>query len=198
MLELGSGAGFLDEVIPDLITSEVAVFEHVRLACDGTTLPFRDGALAAVVMTNVFHHLPDVGRFLAEAARAVRPGGALLMVEPWRTSLSELVYRHLHHEPFDPAAVDWRLPPGGPLTGANGALPWIVLERDRERLEKDFPQWEVESIEPKTFLRYLASGGLAWRCPMPSGTEGLWRVLDALLLRSTGSALFAQIVLRRR
>jgi len=136
------------------------------------------------------------GRLLAAAAAVVRPGGAMVMIEPWRNRWSELVYRGLHHEPFDPHA-GWELPAGGPLSNANGALPWIVFARDRGRFEDEFQQWEIASIEPLMPLRYLVSGGLAWRCPVPTWSYGLWRRLDELLVRSTAAGLFARIVLRR-
>ena len=88
-------------------------------------------------MTNVLHHLPQPGRFFDEAAGCVRPGGVVAMVEPWNTAWSRWVYRHhLHHETFLPAAADWEVPRGGPLSAANGALPWILFARDRERLER--------------------------------------------------------------
>src|SRR5215831_5574989 len=45
VLELGSGAGFLREHIPDLITSEIFFLHDVDSIMDGTALPFADGSL---------------------------------------------------------------------------------------------------------------------------------------------------------
>src|SRR5262249_23113677 len=97
-LELGSGAGFMNEHIPDLITSEVFPVEGVGRIVDAGDLPFEAGSLRAVVMTNVFHHLPEPRRFLDEASRCVRTGGRLVMLEPWNTPWSRLIYTRLHHE----------------------------------------------------------------------------------------------------
>src|SRR5437867_4413096 len=58
VLELGSGAGFLAEFVPDLITSEVFHVPGIDLVLDGAALPFKEGSLRAVAMTNVLHHLP--------------------------------------------------------------------------------------------------------------------------------------------
>jgi len=44
-----------------------------------------DGSLRAIVMTDVLHHIPNVESFFAEAARCVRPGGVIVMIEPWLT-----------------------------------------------------------------------------------------------------------------
>src|SRR5579864_3240678 len=59
VLEIGSGAGFLAEHIPNLITSEIFHCDNIRLILDGQALPFAIGSLRAIVMTNVLHHIPD-------------------------------------------------------------------------------------------------------------------------------------------
>src|ERR1700730_3125565 len=82
VLELGSGGGFLQELCPALLTSEIVAWEGVAVVADGLRLPFRAGSLRAVVMTDVFHHLPDASAFLKESGRCVRPGGVVAMVEP--------------------------------------------------------------------------------------------------------------------
>ncbi|HYG90703.1 MAG TPA: class I SAM-dependent methyltransferase [Azospirillum sp.] len=50
----------------------------------GESLPFEDGSLDAVLYFNSLHHLPmdAMTPALKEAARVLRPGGALVVVEP--------------------------------------------------------------------------------------------------------------------
>jgi len=166
---------------------------------DATSLPIADGSLRSLVMTNVLHHLPDVRGFFLEAQRCLRPGGAIVMVEPWVTPWSKLIYGNLHHEPFDPASFAWGVSPGRPLSDANGALPWIVFERDRVRFTKDFPLLDVELIRPIMPFLYLLSGGVSTRALVPSRTFGIWRGLDKwMALRFPGTAMFALITVRRR
>lgn len=196
VLELGSGAGFLGDMAPEVITSEVFLTPGVALVADGRHLPFMTGGLDAIVMTDVFHHIPDVASFLGEAARCVRPGGCLTMIEPWRTSWSEWVYRNLHSEPFEPDA-GWEIPPAGPLSGANGALPWIVFERDRNRFEREFPEWCLSGIEPLMPFSYLVSGGVSLRALAPGWTYPLWRWFENLF-GGGRCAMFALINVRRR
>ena len=81
VLELGSGGGFLDDSVPGLITSELQVCPHVRVVLDGQVLPLSAGSLRAIVMIDVLHHLPESRRFLREAARCVRHGGRMVMIE---------------------------------------------------------------------------------------------------------------------
>src|SRR5690349_11996351 len=83
ILELGSGAGFFAEYLPGVIASEVFLTPNINLVADACRLPFADNSLAAIVMTDVFHHIPDVKAFLSEAQRCIRPGGKIVMIEPW-------------------------------------------------------------------------------------------------------------------
>jgi SAM-dependent methyltransferase len=198
VLELGSGAGFLAEYIPGLITSETFSGDGVRAVLDGHALPFAGASLRAIVMTDVLHHLRDARGFFHEASRCVRHGGAVIMIEPWVTPWSRFVYTRLHHEPFRPDAAEWRLPPGGPLSAANGALPWILFERDRARFEREFPEWSIRPVELLMPFRYLVSGGVSTRNLMPGWSFGLWRALErALSPWLLQLAMFAQITLRR-
>ena len=199
VLEVGSGGGFLGSYLPDLITSEIFQTEDVQVVLDATRLPFGDGVLRAIVMIDVLHHISQPRRFIAQAARCVRARGALVMIEPWVSNWSRLIYSRFHHEPFRPEAEEWEFPPAGPLSGANGALPWIMFLRDRDRFEKEFPSWEIKSIRPILPFRYLASGGVSMRNLLPRMAFDFLRRLEHFLEPWMGSwAMFAEIVLLRK
>lgn len=198
ILEVGTGAGFLSEHLPELITSEIFLIPGLNLVLDCCSLPFARGSLRGIVMTDVLHHIPDLPRFFHEAARCVRTGGAIVMIEPWNSTWSRWVYTRLHHEPYHPEAERWEFPSAGPLSGANGALPWIVFERDRARFTAEHPQWRIVSIRRMMPFRYLLSGGVTYRSLMPGWTFPAWRLLEAALQPfSHQLAMFAQIVLQR-
>ena len=199
VLELGSGAGFLSRYIPDLITSEVFPCSEAKLVLDGRQLPFSAASLKAIVMVDVLHHIPDSRAFLAEASRCVRPGGSILMIEPWVSAWSRLIYTHLHHEPFQPGAKDWQFPDTGPLSGANGALPWIIFRRDRSEFESGFPELAIRVVRPFMPFRYLVSGGVSMRQLMPAAAFGVWRQMESWLGRWPDHwSMFAFIQLERR
>jgi SAM-dependent methyltransferase len=199
-LELGAGAGFMAEIIPNLITSDVFQVDGVDRVLDACApWPFATAGLRGVVMTNVFHHLPDIPAFLAEAARCVAPGGVISMIEPWITPWSRVVYTRLHHEPLDVTVTAWRAPAGGPLSGANGALPWIVVARDRQRLEQEFPAWHIARVQPLMPCAYLLSGGVSLRALAPGWLYGPVRAVEWLLSPLNRLlAMFAHITLVRR
>ena len=60
VLELGSGAGFFEEYVPNVIRSEVFHCSDVDVIADACELPFAADSLRAIVMTDVFHHVPSV------------------------------------------------------------------------------------------------------------------------------------------
>jgi len=198
VLELGSGGGFLRDLLAETIASDVVPSAHVEVALDGQALSFGENALRGIAMTNVLHHLPDVRLFLEEAGRCVRPGGVVAMIEPWCTPWSRLVYGKLHHEELKVDAVDWAFESTGPLNSANIALPWIIFERDRSRFEAEFPQWRIELVEPFMPLRYLLSGGVSVRSVVPAWSYSMWKYVEESATRwNRWTAMFAKIVLTR-
>jgi SAM-dependent methyltransferase len=160
VLELGSGGGFAKELLPELVTSDVIPYPGVDQVVDATKMPFGDESLKAILMFDVFHHIPDVEAFLREADRCLKPGGRVLVVDQFFGVFSRVILRYFHHEGFEPTAHDWKFESKGPLSSANGALPWIVFCRDRAKFEKLFPRLRIETIRPHSPLRYWMSGGL--------------------------------------
>lgn len=161
-IELGSGAGFIKEVMPKIITSDIIKIPNCDLVVDCTNMPFEDNFFDGIIMIDVFHHIPKVENFLSEIERTLKPGGLLAMSEPWNCAWSRFIYKNFHHEPFDVSA-DWSIPEKGPLSGANGALPWIVFERDIDLFHTKFPKLKLKKIEYHTPTRYLLSGGVSYK-----------------------------------
>ena len=180
ILEIGSGAGFIKEISPAIITSEVLTVSGVDLITDCRALPFGRSCLDGIVMVDVFHHIPSVAGFLREAARCIRPNGRLEMIEPWNTPWAKFIFQRIHPEPFEPDAT-WELPAAGPLSGANGALPWIVFERDCEQFSRAFPEWKLEIRELMMPFSYLFSGGISTRVGLPAFLYHPVRKLESLL-----------------
>jgi SAM-dependent methyltransferase len=199
VLEFGSGAGFLGQYIPGLIASEVFACPDIQLILDARQLPFSSGSLKAIAMVDVLHHIPDNRAFLTEAQRCLRSGGSIVMIEPWVSTWSRPIYKHLHHEPFEPESKDWTFPSSGPLSGANGALPWMIFERDRREFESQFSELSIQTVRPFMPFRYLVSGGVSMRQLMPEATFNLWRGLESCLATWPHHwSMFALIHLMRR
>ncbi len=167
-LEIGSGGGFLGELVDGLVTMDVRRGAQVDMVASALEMPFGDDTVGAVFMLNVLHHLSDAGAFFEEAQRVLTPGGRCVMIEPFVSPLSRVIYTRLHHEPFDPDMENWKLEGRGAMSTANDALPWIVFVRDRLKFEQRFPDLEIVGVEPHTISLYLLSGGLSYRGIAPA------------------------------
>jgi SAM-dependent methyltransferase len=182
-VELGSGGGFAQRMIPGLITTDVLPYDGVDQVVDATAMPFRDHSVRFFGMFNVFHHIPDVRAFLKEAERCLVPGGRVLIIDQHPGWISKRVLTHIHHEPFRPDAREWEFEGGGPLSGANGALAWIVFRRDRQRFREEYPALQLRGYRPFAPLTYWLAGGLKRWSLLPAAACGMVDAMDRALLR---------------
>jgi SAM-dependent methyltransferase len=159
-LELGSGGGFLKEFLPSVTTSDVIPYEGVDQIVDATALPFAANSLRFVCMLNTLHHIPNAELFLKEATRCLMPGGRLFIVDQYPGWIAYPILKWCHHEPFDSKTKDWAFEAHSHLGSANGALAWIIFERDRKRFERLFPNLRILRFEPHSALKYWLAGGL--------------------------------------
>lgn len=198
ILELGSGGGFIKDLAPRVITSDYLDLPTNDMSFSALSLPFVDEELDAILMIDTFHHIPDVKLFLSEVARTMKPGGRLVMIEPANSWWGRLIYRNFHHEPFDVQSTQWKLPANGPLSSANGALPWIVFERDYKEFESLFPTLRLMSVKYHTPFAYLVSGGLTMRSLLPEIFYAPIRFIDRLFADAFPSiSMFTTIILER-
>lgn len=198
VLEIGSSTGFIKQVISGAVTSDIVDTSGVDMVFDAQYLPFKKDALRAIIMVDVFHHIPNVELFLLDATRCVRTGGVIAMIEPWATRWSALIYKYFHQETFDKHAHGWRFQRGGPLTASNQALPWIVFKRDRKIYNQKFQEWKMTSMKLHSPIQYLLSGGISMRALWPDKLYSMLRLIEYLLVPlNRYIAMFATIILRK-
>ena len=63
-IELGSGGGFLKEVINDVITSDVVELPGVDKVISAEKIPYPDESVAAFFLLGTLHHIKEPGKFL--------------------------------------------------------------------------------------------------------------------------------------
>ena len=107
------------------------------------------------------------------------------------------VYTRLHPEPFITNAETWEIPSTGPLSGANGALPWLVFRRDRKKYDNLFPMLRIKKIEPFMPISYMLSGGVSMRSLIPGFLYKPMRFIEGLLDQDA-CAMFAFIEIERQ
>lgn len=168
IVELGSGGGFIKEVISCAVTSDIVAGPNIDQVFSALQLPFSDASISAFLMLNAFHHIKDPEIALKEMYRCLKPGGKIIMVEPYNSWWSSFFYKNFHYEGFDTKA-GWKIQGDGRMSDANNALPWIVFVRDRKIFEQKFPNFQIVKVEPHSPLCYLVSGGLKHKSILPEG-----------------------------
>ncbi|MEO6302080.1 MAG: class I SAM-dependent methyltransferase [Bacteroidia bacterium] len=165
-LEIGSGGGFLKDVFPEVITSDILALPNVDMVFSAEEMPFKENELASIVMLNVFHHIPKPYLFLKEAERTLIKGGKIIMTEPANSALGRFIYKRFHHEPFEENGPR-EIKAGNPLSNSNQALPHIYFERDLDLFKKNFPHLKINSIKYHSPFSYVISGGVSRSAMLP-------------------------------
>jgi SAM-dependent methyltransferase len=180
VVELGSGGGFIKEVIGNAITSDILDLPNVDKVFSASGMPFEDDSVDAFFMFDVLHHIGDPRAFFREALRCLKVRGRIVMIEPANTPWARFIYKNFHHECFDPQSR-WELDETGPLSVGNGAVPWIIFRRDRQIFEAEFPSLRIIGIRNHTPMRYLLSGGLTLRQLVPGPAYPVIKAIEFVL-----------------
>ena len=106
ILEIGGGSGNLKEFFPHVISSDIFLTPWVDAVLDAHLLPFHDESFDNIVMFDVLHHLYDPAQFFFIAQKVLKQKGRIVLVEPYISWASFLVYRFLHHE-----GMNWHIDP---------------------------------------------------------------------------------------
>jgi SAM-dependent methyltransferase len=196
-VELGSAGGFLSEIVPEVITSDIRPIRGLDLVFAAQDAPFADASVDVIFAMHVIHHIPQIRRFFAELERVLSPGGVLVAVEPYWSPMAKLMYKHMHPEPFDERAATWEFTSQGAMS-SNQAMSYLVLERDREAFGREFPDLEVIRLGAFGGPSYLLTGGIWRRKLLPDPwLARLWDYEDAHTSWRPLLALHHLFVLRR-
>ncbi len=180
IVELGSGGGFIKEIIPNIITSDVIEVSGVDMFFSALNMPFENQSVDAIVMIDVLHHIHDAEKFFEEADRCLKNNGKIIMIEPANTLWGRFIYKNFHHEPFNTKS-EWKFESDGPMSSANGALPWILFYRDRKKFDDKFPNFQIKKLTHHTPFRYLVSGGVSMKQLLPNFCYGCIKGIEYVL-----------------
>ncbi len=140
-----------------LVVAAQAKYPHLQfMEGDIEKLPFPSGSLDGVLLSGVFHHLPDTSKCAAEVFRVLRSGGKFVAFDPNRMNPFMYLYRDRSSPFYSPIGV---------------------TENERPVLA-----WEVAAaFEQAGFnasTEYL--GGLAYRYVASTRTRGLLPIYNAI------------------
>lgn len=157
-LEVGSGSGLMKELIPDMTLTDVVTLPWLDRRLDCMNMDLANESVDAVIATDVLHHAPDPFRFLQEAARVLRPGGRVLLIEPYITCASYLPYKLAHHEVVYFKGYHPDTERGDPWDG-NLAMANIVFSRGSPRMCDHVPALRLIHYERFGFFDLVCAAG---------------------------------------
>lgn len=180
-IELGSGIGNIQEVLPDCLRTDLFPNPWIDRVESAYRVSFADESVSHFILFDVFHHLRYPLTALDELRRALRPGGRVILFEPCISALGLVVYGALHHEP-----VAWRAPitPRAPADwtpqqddyyAAQGNATRIFFRRENADWLRG---WKIISAQRLSAISYVASGGYSQPQLYPDRALGLLRAVD--------------------
>ena len=171
-LEIGGGIGGLKSFLPDIYSSDISFCPWLDLNLNATQLPFRDGSLSNIVAFDILHHLNEPLALFSEAERSLKKGGRLILIEPYLTPFSRLIWS-LHPEAIDfkvdlfQKNIPQSLPDKSPYE-ANQAIPILLFKKELQRLLNTFTKLKLLKRKPFSYLAYPLSGGFDKKQILPS------------------------------
>jgi SAM-dependent methyltransferase len=160
-IELGSGISRFKERHPSAIATDIEPTPWVSEVVDAERLPFTESSVANLVLIDVLHHLPSPSRFLDAAARVLAPGGRVVILDPYCSTLSYSAYRRFHHERTDlavPPFDDDAQTAASPMS-ANQARSTLIFFRHADELGRRWPELAIVERRRLALLLYPLSGG---------------------------------------
>ena len=182
-LEIGAGVSPMRNSYSDVLASDIVHQNNLDMVIDAQNMQFNAGELSVIIGQNCFHHIPSPERFFSEANRVLKVGGIIILLEPYYGKFASFLYpRMFKTEGFDKRAIVWETLDVGVMNGANQALSYVVLIRDRKIFEKKFPTLSiVDHIICDNYLEYLLSGGLNFMQLVPNFCIPIVRFLQKIL-----------------
>jgi SAM-dependent methyltransferase len=183
VVEIGSGVGNLKTHLPSAIGSDLFPNPWLDVVCDGYELPFREATISHLILFDVFHHLRAPNAFLKEARRVLVRGGPLILLEPYLSWSSYLVYAFLHHEPValgEPIDFAEERPRPRDYYAAQGNATRLFFRREAPGWPAG---WTVLHAEAFASFSYLLSGGFSKPAIYPAALLSLLQRMDAGLSR---------------
>jgi SAM-dependent methyltransferase len=196
-VEVGAGPGFFKQFAAEVFSTDLIWCPWLDAIADAQQLPFRAGSVTNIFGLDMLHHLATPMTFLSEVSRILVPGGRLILVEPWITPFSYIIFRFLHQERCDLSETPWlsnqhRAIPAKMAFDGNQAIPYILFgPKHRSRTLSSLPDLKLLALEPFCLFAYLLSGGFKPMNLLPESlypvlrkferaTSSLWRRIAAL------------------
>jgi len=152
---------------------------------DAHQIPFSKNSLGNIVMIDVLHHLRDPLRFFQEAYRVLKREGKIILIEPFPSPFSLLVYKLFHPEPFifnvDVFSRQKSQHHKQPWE-SNQAIPYLLFFKHLDKFKQMFgSNLKLVKRQKFSFLLYPLSGGFENKQLIPDWLFPLAKIIEKLL-----------------
>lgn len=184
LIELGSGAADIREVIPRCIRTDLFPNPCIDRVENAYALSFDDESVANLILFDVFHHLRYPGTALKEFHRVLEKQGRVIIFDPCLSLLGLIVYGLWHHEPLGLGKpIQWEAPaqwnPADIDFYAAQGNAFRIFLRNTVNIH-DFG-WQIITVKRLCSISYIASGGYSKPQLYPYRVLPLMRRLDRIL-----------------
>lgn len=203
ILEIGSGPGLSTKFINrNNVTLTDLLFwpnSNVQGNIDATSLPFVTNSFDSAFAVDTIHHISYPDKAIVELCRVVRPGGKIIIIEPYVSLLSFLIYKFFHHES---TTWNYRIPINGKTVsekasdGEQSTLQALISNQlsvfeISYKVRKDI-SLSVTYFSP---ISFFATGGLSNPLSIPKNLIGFLIKIEQLLPQSILKLIAARQIL---
>ncbi len=184
-VELGGGSGNFKEFMPECISSDIDFCSWLDLCFDAHQLPFKTGTISNFVLIDVLHHFSNPVLFFKETLRTLERNGRIVIIEPFPSPFSLVVYKMFHPEPFK-FRIDYfninETSKKNPWD-SNQAIAYLLFFKHLKSFLKELDNG-IRIIKKRkiSFILYPASGGFENRSLIPDFLIPIFQVIEILLI----------------
>jgi len=189
ILEIGAGAGLSSNFIKDknIVLTDILAWENEKVQglVNASDLPFNDNHFDSVFSVDAIHHMEFPVKAISEACRVVRSGGRVVIIEPYVSFFSFLIYKLFHNEQ---TTWNYRIASNGSGISA------LASEGEQATLQAILDQTEIINLIKKPVnkelrlsriylspVSFFATGGLSKPLPIPAGMIALILFIEKLV-----------------
>jgi glycosyltransferase involved in cell wall biosynthesis len=173
-LEIGAGAGISKDFLKEYRIQRTDFMgsddNDIRGNVDAHALPYKNDEFDGVLLFDALHHFTMPLDAMKECLRVTKPGGKIILIEPYVSLFSYPIYKFFH---FEKTSWIYRIDssdgaPSGPEQGDQGISKAILksLKYSKTPQLKELSSWNYSLITPFSFF---LTGGATSPLKIPSG-----------------------------
>ena len=196
VLEIGAGDfSCAEKYFPSVIKSDVESSSDDVLIenhdVDGLSYP--NNYFDIILAKDVIHHFKNPINNLVELSRVLKPGGLIIVSEPYWSLLGRFIFRFFHPERWDTKVLRLEIDSLDPWI-SNQELLYLLNSKFKEEFKNRVPSLQIKIYGPTYGLAYALSGGVFSRTFIPANLLLVIYKLEKKIFKITGRFLALNII----